>query len=1193
MRKLRMIVCSMFIAIVFPHSSEAGLFVAYSMKEAQRRSAAAGQANPGIVELGGITDIAGMVHDKKNKDLVIVGQANEGRPKITLDDLVVAMRAGFVHNKTPLVSIERTPETVATRKQVIHWEGGIENTQIGKDMLEADVLLKEIALARVQADVWGVRSYFSMIAEQARKEKEEEHIASRFWFKNFRPSLAVREGVFAIMELDVGVETEVLFAEINGKRVQDLSGTRDEVGDTFAEQVAMNLSDLSVGYPVLARARPILALVSLAEGMKQLDVKSQLDFWLYEYKLPPVETPKYYELIEVNEEIEGRNLMLTVSGGIELNPIVVRLKKGYVSALKEAVLNSKPPGNVLIWHPPLEGWHIPGTEDIEMGQSLNSSSGRKGGFSVDRVLSKAGETSPAIGSGLYSSSLPPVRAEIPKFDVYGNLPSQKVAHDVGGVMLDGVAKVGSGGKAQVDLTGGNFSIIVDGKGARIAPEAFRKFVTALWSVYYSNQDPGISIDPIAPGVDKHMVRYIGKVINTDLGRVMREADYLMKKWSVGTERPGIRGFRNPDDISGRRGYAYLGSSRFWFVPEDMRFKRAADMLLFDDGRMTVKTEYLFDNGTGMKADPANEQFAQFLTDNYNQLDQKYPVLQELFDYAKMVSLAKYLKQSGVPLFWFLMANKDLVLTEDSPGTVEALAKGSDYFKNLRIEGGVDLGVQGNYVYDSQAMEAIREAVSKYGTTSKSTTPASYRVREVLPVGRSFSFDLDGQSYSVVPQHSLTSGKDRRGIRYQTDIALRARGFKITEQSWDALEHDVTYREFARQWNHRVDTLSKSELEHEGQKLYKQTWKEAEKKVAIDLKQLKSLVGKKYESEDAFTRAVERALGASSDEHLKALAKKHAYYQTDLEVVRFFNPNRKTQGQFGQGWHLLIPYRIKLFGTAKRDFLNMRIPEKMAVENLISGKQEVLTFSTERYTAAGYVPEKIESSQVVGLFIMTDASYRLVDKLGNEFCFDPAGYLTDMVFSEHHHVHFDYLHTFTKAFEQSPYKVEPAGQERVEFLNVVVPKVMMVKDLVNGSSEVLVFSDKGNIAGYVPKKREKSRFKILALMADASFQLLDKNGNEAAFSPNGEFESFAVSPDHPMVKGLSAGLYKVKFKYTMDQSGQPLIASARLSEEGNVKPVYAVHYEYDNEGRLCKARGAGTHLAILDGLAENTVVVAKK
>ena len=49
-------------------------------------------------------------------------------------------------------------------------------------------------------------------------------------------------------------------------------------------------------------------------------------------------------------------------------------------------------------------------------------------------------------------------------------------------------------------------------------------------------------------------------------------------------------------------------------------------------------------------------------------------LSELFEYAKMVSLSKYLKENGVPMLWYL-SNKDMILTEDS-GTVDALARKS-------------------------------------------------------------------------------------------------------------------------------------------------------------------------------------------------------------------------------------------------------------------------------------------------------------------------------------------------------------------------------------------------------------------------------------------------------------------------------------------------------------------------------------
>ncbi len=1162
-------------------------FYAFSLGEAQRRMEHTKQKSAELSKLAGISRIAGMVYDNNTGDVIMVGRRDNRDNTVTLDDLVVAMRAVLTVDEYPYVSIDKTQETSKTGKLTVNFRGQIHGTKFGNDLLRADVILKEISLGTISAELWGVKSYpaISVNFIGTNPRELEDQIRSRFWFYPKRASLAMRQGVATIRESVLGVETRVDYAVVNGKPVDNLQGVRDKIGDVFTEQVTRRLDDLCAAYPEIARLQTLLTLTTLAEGMKLLKPKPELDYWLNEYQVVEVDTPKYHDVIEKNVDIEcsgGRTLKLRFTGGIELNPIVLRLRAGDVTALREAVLQSRPSRNTLSWRVPLEGWCIPGYAETE-GEYQQSTVRRRhnGGFSLDREISGMGR------QDFWNRTFSNPQISMPKINIHDNLIPQQFSSNVGGVMLDGVAKVGSGGKVQVDLTSGNFSIIVDGKGARIAPEAFRKFVTALWSVYYSNQDPGISIDPIAPGVDKHIVRYIGKVINTDLGRVMRDADYLMKKWSVGTQRPDIRGFRNPDNISGRRGYAYLGASRFWFVPEDMRFKRAGNTLLFDDGRMTVKTEYLFDNNTGMNADPANEQFAQFLTDRYDQFAEKHPVLQELFDYAKMVSLAKYLKESGVPLYWFLMANKDLVLTEDSPGTVEALAKGSDYFKNLRIEGGVDLGVQGNYVYDSQAVKAIRKAVSKYGTAPKPTI----RDREIPSVGRSFSFDIGGQSYSVVPQHSLTSGKDRRGIRYQTDFALRARGFKLTEQSWEALKHDVTYREFAKQWNHYVDTLSKSQLESDGQRLYKETWEKAGKKVANDLQNLKNLIGKKYDSEEAYTRAVQSALGPSSDEHLTALAKKYAYYQTDLEVVRFFNPKRKTQGQFGQGWHLLIPYRIKPFGTAKRDFLNVRIPEKMAVENLISGKQEVLTFNTERYTAAGYVPEKIKSSQVVGLFIMTDASYRLVDKLGNEFCFDKAGYLTDMSFSRDHHIKIEYLDSFEDVFEKSPCQIQLAGQERIQVLNVSVPKVMVVKDLLNNSSEEFVFTEE--IGAYIPKKGVTSRFEVLNLMLDASFRLHDKQGNVIAFRSDGRFASFAVSPDSRMVKSISAGPYKVDFNYTVGSFSRVLIASAELSEDGESKPLYAVEYDYDREGRLCKARRSEVHVAKNAKCAQTEMLVASR
>ncbi|MFW6119054.1 MAG: hypothetical protein ACOC7S_01815 [Planctomycetota bacterium] len=627
---------------------------------------------------------------------------------------------------------------------------------------------------------------------------------------------------------------------------------------------------------------------------------------------------------------------------------------------------------------------------------------------------------------------------------------------IGGVMLDARAVTDE------EFSSGDFSLILRQGRNGLDMRTYRRFVTALWAVYFSEEDPGISIDPIASGIEKHLVRYIGKVVNTDLGRVMREADYLMKKWAVGTGRPDVPGFNDVDDLSFKHGLGVLGAQRrFWFVPEEMRFKRADEMLLFDSARMTLKTEYDV-HGMRGEASPADKEFARFFTQHYDEIADGHPVYRELFEYAKMVSLAKYLKQQGVPLLWFLMANKDLVLTEDSPGTVDALARGSDHWRGLRIEGGVNLGSRGDYVYDHSAVQAVSRALARLPKTPAATTSAAGQQPAEPTVSTPFSFDLGQQSFSVLPQHSMTCGKDPRGVRYQTDIALRRNG------------------------------------------------------------------------------------------------------QPGLELVRYYRPDAGPGGQFGRGWHLLVPYRVEPADDARREFLNAVIPERMTVRNLLSGQEEVLTFSADRYSIAGYVPDEVQSGQWVGLFVMSNASYRLADKLGNEFWFDQAGQMTDMILSENYRLHVDYADDPGGVFAEAPYRVRPAGDQRMDFLNVRIPQRMEVADLANGTTQVLHFGDRDGVAGYVPEPGSQSRYDILAIMSDGSFRLVDNRGNEFALDGAGRFE--AVLPACPLVQSISCADQKITFRYTVDPSGTLRVATARAGT--GEKDRCLVHYQYGARGALC-------------------------
>ena len=1052
-------------------------YVAYSMGAAERLARNSQFRDPDLKQVGNITRIAGIVYEKNTNDVIIIGQSIPGERCITLDDVVVGFRTRLKYNKWPLVSIDKNNETESTKKQAVRFDGGIQNTQYGLDFLNADVVLKKCALGQLPTDIWGVKSYFDLYEENVKNELQDKNrVEVRFWFDIVgKCTHSARDGVFAIGEMKIGVLPQVVYA--GGK--SDLSGIRSDIGEAFANSMTSSYGDICVNYPELHRLKILFDLASISHFLTSLDQKPKLDYWLNTYQVENVTTPQQYDLVVRERKVPTKNgdLVMVLDGGVRMRATVMRLQEGDVSALKEIVVQSRPSENTLVWRIPLEGWQIPGYAQAQNPDQKESDATETAGCFISGKTFAVGEQPPTAARSLAPAMFAP---KVPTFDISQSIPTQTYSPHVGGVMLQNTAIIK--GAEGVDLAGGNFSLVVDGARAQIDPRTFRKFVTALWAVYYSDEDPGISIDPIAPTSKKHMVRYIGRVINSDLGRVMREADYVMKKWAVGTERPDIAGFKNPDDYSANIGLTLIGaSSRFWFVPENMTFKRGGNMLLFDQGRMTVKTEYLMQNKP-TRAEPANEAFAKFFTDRYDEISAKYPVYRELYDYSKLVALARYLRDSGVPLFWFLIANKDLVLTEDAPGTVDELAKGSDYWKNLFIKGGVEMKTQGRYVYDEAAVQAINTAMSQMPTVSTAKTVMTGGKETMRTSAQPFSFDFEKKSYSVLPQHSLTSGKDRRGIRYQTDIALRSSGMP------------------------------------------------------------------------------------------------------GLELVRYFNPAQPNGGEFGNGWRLLVPYRVKKVDEEMRDFLNAQVRVRMSVENLLDGTQETLTFDTSRYTTAGWVPAPGSKTQTVGLFLLTDWSTRLADKIGNQFWFDPAGNCTDIILSDNHHVKIAYLgEGKVESFTGIPYQVSAEGRDTIIYNSNFIPKFMRVTNFASGYSETLIFSKDERYVGYVPLKPKPSRFEILALMTNGSFRLADKDENEIAFDSAGNFASFIASGKEAVPCSLSMENQRIAFTHTLDGQGKLRIASARLLESGKKKeneprrPYYVVKYEYDTEGRLCSAKGSEVRL----------------
>lgn len=1162
-KKFLIILSTLLLSISSVFSEE---YTAFSLKSAQRLTTS-NKSDSNVRQMAGITHLVAAVYDKDNDDIILVGKKGGKYPPISLDDWAVAARSVLKLKQDPAVSIDPTDETKTTKMQKVRFEGGLEDTQFGKDLLAADVVLKRLGLSTLSAEIFDLSSYLDLSVIDYNNTGKRDDILSRFWFlpdkKNAR--VTAQDGLIVAEEYRILVNNQIMMEE------EGL--VTDPPGELFAQDLHSKFNEVKLYYPELARMEQLYFVTAIAQGIESggMSKSSTLSFWRDKFKVKEVSTQKEYPLEKNSAEgvYQGKVANITVSGGIDFDVMIYRMQSGGIEEIKNYVIKSRPEADSLCWDVPLFKCVLEENYDSAEIEAIAESEKNKRNFgtSLLKTFNTVQATVNPTAIKTFNVASRPLSTHYQLMNFNTQLTHQR-SPNVGGVMLENVAKVSGDDNSfdPLDMAGAKFSFMVDGKDARIDPKTFRKFITALWAVYYSNEDPGISIDPIAPGADKHMVRYIGQVINTDLGRVMRDADYIMKKWAVGTENPDIEGFKSPLDYAADAGMLSVGAwSRFWFVPKDMQFRRSDNMLLFEGGRMTVQTEYMF-QGFGSGADPANQKFADFFTEHYDEIAKKYPVYQELYDYAKMVSLAKYLKDSGVPLFWFIMANKDLVITEDSIGTVDALIKNSKRFEGVQIEGGVELCSQGQYIYDNAAIEAINTARANMPSASRRRTSSITTDTSNQTIIDPVSFTMKDRSLTVLPQHSASSGKDYHGLRYQTDFAVREAGYQLTPKNCEKLQYEIFRLKYAKLLLDASD--SEGNLPATGAELIiEECWNKAEANSTEIVNNLELLINKDIKSKAKFLSELEKYMMKKEYESWKDVIAEYAYYNTCLELVRCFNPNQKTTGDFGPGWNVMVPYQIKPANKETVEFQGIIIPKKMALVNKMSGKEEVLSFDADKFNAAAYVPEDIKRSQVVGLFIMTDGSFRLLDKIENEFEFNGVGYLTDMIFSERHIIHFEYQKDFAAALKKPPYKIERAEGKWIKFRTIRLPEKLKIINLVDGTSEEMLFTEEGALVGYEPIDPNNASVKFLALMNDLSYRMLDKNENELLFNQSGIFQKMISTSEEYLVESMSSGNYIVRFGYSISKKGGPIIVQATLHKEGEDEKDIVMSYEYGPDGRL--------------------------
>lgn len=200
----------------------------------------------------------------------------------------------------------------------------------------------------------------------------------------------------------------------------------------------------------------------------------------------------------------------------------------------------------------------------------------------------------------------------------------------------------------------------DGDGVeKICPDDIALAMRCMWR---SNESPGMSIDPrpddnnafkIGPMQD---VVYFGGIKDTRVGVYAFNCDYWLKRLGAGKISVSLKGFKRYCDLALEAPEFKPASNRFWFYPKKNEFvvSPQRDIMLLNNSGVDILTEeqhYLFNkyryHDVYRNIDPIAKDFADQLTNRYNELCVEYPDLARLRNFFALCEIFKWVEASGV------------------------------------------------------------------------------------------------------------------------------------------------------------------------------------------------------------------------------------------------------------------------------------------------------------------------------------------------------------------------------------------------------------------------------------------------------------------------------------------------------------------------------------------------------------------
>lgn len=296
------------------NGSESKTFVGFSMKvaqalvlEAERQKTDFRQNIPDVWHLGGITKPLAFVFDRRIGDVVLVGERGQSGI-LTLDDLVVALRARFLNaDRDPGVSVMPTLEIAEMAE--VRFFGGNENSRFGKTILDAYRSMEMIALGLGTHRISGMKSYADLVAESGQEMQGlPPEVRARFWFYPIVNRVNIIGDVVLLEKFQMGMFTEVLYAEVDGKPIKDIAKFEYPPAGSFSRSMSERYAQLTEMFEEFAGLENLSRLAALAKGLTHADAKPDLDYWLEHYRPAAVDTPRKVPVLRAAREVAGKRI---------------------------------------------------------------------------------------------------------------------------------------------------------------------------------------------------------------------------------------------------------------------------------------------------------------------------------------------------------------------------------------------------------------------------------------------------------------------------------------------------------------------------------------------------------------------------------------------------------------------------------------------------------------------------------------------------------------------------------------------------------------------------------------------------------------------------------------------------------------------------------------------------------------------